>query len=37
MISPEEYDAFVNLNNNEDLIIQKEDKGLLFYLTAHHM
>ena len=26
-LSPEEYDAFVNLNNNKGLIIQKADKG----------
>ena len=26
-LSPEEYDAFVNLSNNRDLIIQKADKG----------
>ena len=26
-LSPEEYDAFVNLSNNKDRIIQKADKG----------
>ena len=26
-LSPEEYDAFVNLSDNKDLIIQKADKG----------